>query len=60
MNDDKFFIQDFNKTDKKGLIMINDDSDIIIEQMRPYQALRIFQPQRQKELPILIPINGDG
>ena len=30
MNDDKIFIQDFDKDNKKGLIIVDDDSDIII------------------------------
>ena len=35
MNDDKIFIQDFDKDNKKGLIIVDDDSDIIIEQNAP-------------------------
>ena len=35
MNDDKIFIQDFEKDNKKGLIIVDDDSDIIIEQDAP-------------------------
>ncbi len=32
MNDDKIFIQDFEGNSKKGLIIVDDDSDVIIEQ----------------------------
>ena len=35
MNDDKIFIQDFEGNSKKGLIIVDDDSDIIIEQDAP-------------------------
>ena len=60
MNDDKIFIQDFEGNSKKGLIIVDDDSDVIIEQDAPESAQRILQPHHQKKLPILIPINGDG
>lgn len=35
MNNDKIFIQDFEGNSKKGLIIVDDDSDIIIEQDAP-------------------------
>ena len=35
MNDDKIFIQDFDRDNKKGLIIVDDDSDVIIEQDAP-------------------------
>ena len=35
MNDEKIFIQDFEGNSKKGLIIVDDDSDIIIEQDAP-------------------------
>ena len=35
MNDDKIFIQDFEGNSKKGLIFVDDDSDVIIEQDAP-------------------------
>ena len=35
MNDDKIFIQDFEGDSKKGLIFVDDDSDVIIEQDAP-------------------------
>lgn len=60
MNDDKIFIQDFEGNSKKGLIIVDDDSDVIIEQDAPESAPRILQLHHQKKLPILIPINGDG
>lgn len=61
MNDDKIFIQNFEGNSKKGLIFVDDDSDVIIEQDAPTSLIqRFLQPQHQQELPILIPINGDG
>ena len=38
MNDDKIFIQDFEGNSKKGLIIVDDDSDVIIEQDAPESA----------------------
>lgn len=35
MNDDKIFIQDFDRDNKKGLIIVDDDSNVIIEQDAP-------------------------
>ena len=58
MNDDKIFIQDFDRDNKKGLIIVDDDSDTIIEQDAPASDTKYSSPQRQKEL--RNPINGDG
>ena len=60
MNDDKIFIQDFEGNSKKGLIFVDDDSDVSSNKMRLHLIQRFLQPQHQQELPILIPINGDG
>ena len=49
MNDDKIFIQDFDKDNKKGLIIVDDDSDIIIEQNGSFLAERaqdVHEPER--------------
>ena len=51
MNDDKIFIQDFEGNSKKGLIIVDDDSDVIIEQDAPESASEDSSASSSEETP---------
>ena len=51
MNDDKIFIQDFEGNSKKGLIIVDDDSDVIIEQDAPESAPEDSSASSSEETP---------
>ena len=50
MNDDKIFIQDFEGNSKKGLIFVDDDSDVIIEQDAPTSDITLSHGEQTKIL----------
>ena len=51
MNNDKIFIQDFEGNSKKGLIIVDDDSDVIIEQDAPESAPEDSSASSSEETP---------
>uniref|UniRef100_UPI003FEF3A31 hypothetical protein n=1 Tax=Prevotella sp. TaxID=59823 RepID=UPI003FEF3A31 len=51
MNDDKIFIQDFEGNSKKGLIFVDDDSDVIIEQDAPTSDTEVSSASTSERAP---------